>query len=103
MLVYRSPVYSTFSYSTLKLAKTSYNQTIQRASLAVQRLRLCVPSAGDLGSIPDQGNRSHVLQLNTFMPLLRCTTAKYTNQLKKNYWTFLGPVSWKVLTAVQLL
>ena len=29
----------------------------------VQRLRLCTPNAGGLGSIPDQGARSHMLQL----------------------------------------
>ena len=29
----------------------------------VQGLRLCAPSAGGLGSIPDLGNRSHTLHL----------------------------------------
>ena len=32
-------------------------------SLVVQRLRLCAPSAGGLGSIPGQGSRSHTLWL----------------------------------------
>ena len=29
----------------------------------VQWLRLCTPNAGDPGSIPGQGTRSHMLQL----------------------------------------
>ena len=32
-------------------------------SLVVQWLRLCTPNAGDPGSIPGQGTRSHMLQL----------------------------------------
>ena len=32
-------------------------------SLVVQWLRLCAPSAGGLGSIPDRDTRSHTLQL----------------------------------------
>ena len=32
-------------------------------SLVVQRLRLCAPNGGGLGSIPGQGTRSHMLQL----------------------------------------
>ena len=32
-------------------------------SLVVQWLRLCIPNAGSLGSIPGQGTRSHMLQL----------------------------------------
>ena len=32
-------------------------------SLAVQWLRVCTPNAGDLGSIPGQGTRSHIPQL----------------------------------------
>ena len=31
----------------------------------VQWLRLQAPSAGDLGSIPSQGTRSHMLQLKS--------------------------------------
>ena len=34
-------------------------------SLLVQWLRLCTPNAGDLGSIPGQGTRSHMAQLKT--------------------------------------
>ena len=33
----------------------------------VQWLRLCAPDAGGLGSIPGQGNRSHMLQLRVCM------------------------------------
>ena len=36
--------------------------TILGIFLVVQWLRLCVPDAGDLGSIPGQGSRSHILQ-----------------------------------------
>ena len=39
------------------------NASFARTSLVVQWLRLCVPSAEDLGSIPSLGNRFHVLQL----------------------------------------
>ena len=34
-------------------------------SLVVQWLRLHAPNAGDPGSIPDQGIRLHMLQLNS--------------------------------------
>ena len=34
-----------------------------RTSLVVQWLRIHIPSAGGPGSVPDQGNRSHLLQL----------------------------------------
>ena len=33
-------------------------------SLMVQWLRLCIPKAGDPGSIPGQGTRSHIQQLS---------------------------------------
>ena len=39
-------------------------------SQGVQWLRLCTPNAGGLGSIPGQGTRSHMLQLNTVTPVL---------------------------------
>ena len=39
-------------------------------------LRLHAPIAGGLGSIPDQGTRSHMLQLKVLMPLLRPITVK---------------------------
>jgi len=40
-------------------------------SLQVQWLRDCVFNAGDLGSIPDQGTRSHMPQLRVCVPQLR--------------------------------
>ena len=45
-------------------------------SLVVQWLRLCVPNAGVLGSIPGQGTRSHMLKLKI--------PPKKTNKQKKN-------------------
>ena len=39
--------------------------------VAVQKLRLHVPSAGSSGSIPGQGTRPHRLQLKACMPQLR--------------------------------
>ena len=42
-----------------------------KASLVVQWLRLHVPNAGVLGSIPGQGTISHMLQLRVRMPQLR--------------------------------
>ena len=37
----------------------------------VQWLRRPTPNAGALGSIPDQGTRSHMLQLRVSMPQLK--------------------------------
>ena len=45
----------------------------------VQWLRLCIPNAGDPGSIPGQGTRSHMLQLRVPMLQLRPGTAKLIN------------------------
>ncbi|TEA29203.1 hypothetical protein DBR06_SOUSAS14810008, partial [Sousa chinensis] len=44
-------------------------------SLVAQWLRLHTPNAGDLGLIPGQGTRSHMLQLSVFMPQLRSLPA----------------------------
>ena len=59
----------------------------------VQWLRLCAPNAGDLGLIPGQGTRSHILQLKDLAWCngdwrcqglqLRPSTAKYINNIKK--------------------
>ena len=38
-------------------------------SLEVQWLRISAPNAGDLGSIPDQGTRSHMPQLTVHVLL----------------------------------
>ena len=45
------------------LTKTCCQNTTSGASLVVQWLRLRAPNAGDTGSIPGQGTRSHVMQL----------------------------------------
>ena len=46
-------------------------------SLVAQGLRLLAPNAGVLGSIPDQGTRSHMLQLK----LLHATTKTQDSQI----------------------
>ena len=47
-------------------------------SLVVQWLRLQVPNAGSLGSVPDQGKRSHRQQIRAHMLQLKmlCATTK---------------------------
>ena len=47
-------------------------------SLVVHWLRLCTPNAGDLGSIPGQGTRSHMPQLKILRPVTKipCAAAK---------------------------
>ena len=47
--------------------KVGLKLSIQRDSLVVQWLRLHAPNAEGLGSIPDQGTRSHMLQLSVCM------------------------------------
>ena len=42
-----------------------------------QWLRLCAPNAGDLGLIPGQGTRSHMLQLK----ILHATTKTQGSQV----------------------
>ena len=42
----------------------------------VQWLRLRIPNAGGLGSIPGQETRSHMLQLRVCVPQLRPGAAK---------------------------
>ena len=58
--------------------KKSYDQPRQHirkqrhgTSLMVQWLRLCVPNAEGLGSIPGQGTRSHMTQLRVCMSQLK--------------------------------
>ena len=56
------------------------------ASLAVQWLRLCSPSAGGRGSIPAQGTRPHILQLRVHMlqlKILHATTNTWWSKKKK--------------------
>ena len=57
------------------------SKKINSAVLVVQWLRLCVPNPGDPDLIPDQGTRSHILQLRVHTLQLRCGTAK-TNKHK---------------------
>ena len=45
-------------------------------SLLVQWLRLHAPNAGGPGLIPDQGSRSHMLQLRSGTVKLKTTTVK---------------------------
>ena len=51
----------------------------------VQSLRLLSPSAGDPGSIPGQGTRSHMLQLRAHMLQLKllCATTCCLKKKKK--------------------
>ena len=66
-------------------------------SLVAQRLRLCTPNEGGLGSIPDQGTTSHMPQLSVHMlelkiplPQLRPGTDK---KIHKNKYIFLKTMS----------
>ena len=56
----------------------SLNMAIESAgtSLVVQWLTVHVPNAGDLGSIPGQGTRSHVLQVRVGMALGSVSSGK---------------------------
>ena len=55
-------------------------QNCQLSSLAVQWQRLHAPKAGGQGSIPGQGTRSHVLQLNVCMLQLKIPPATTKTQ-----------------------
>ena len=71
----------TTNWTSLKL-KTSLEKNIIKKwkckdlSWLVQWLRLCVPNAGSLGSVPGQGTRSHRSQLRFRMPQLRLSAVK---------------------------
>ena len=54
---------------------TKYQEKLVGTSLLVQWLRLHTPNAGDQGSIPGQGTRSHMLQLRARMPQLKTPQA----------------------------
>ena len=62
-LVYKSELHFFRIYSTRFSDKNPCSQQNQGTSLVVQWLRPHTPNAGDLGSIPGQGTRSHMLQL----------------------------------------
>ena len=49
----------------------------------VQWLCLHTPNAGDLGSTPGQGTRSHMSQLRVHVPQLRPSAAKKKKRKKK--------------------
>ena len=49
----------------------------QGTSLVVQWLRLCTPNAGDLGSTPGRGTRSHIPQLSVRMPQLKMLQQRF--------------------------
>ena len=56
----------------------------------VQSLRLLAPNAADLGSIPSQGTRSHMVQPRIRMPqlkILSATTKTWHSQI--NNFSFL--------------
>ena len=57
-----------------------------RASLVVQWLRLQSLNAGDLGSIPGEGTRSHMLQLRLVQPNQYFTEFQVYNIS----WTYMG-------------
>ena len=52
-------------------------------SLVLHWLRLHTPNAGDLGSIPGQGTRSHMLQLRFHMPQQKISHA--TRQIEEPF------------------
>ena len=54
---------------------TKYPEKLVGTSLLVQWLTLHAPNAGDQGSIPGQGTRSHMLQLRARMPQLKIPQA----------------------------
>ena len=56
-----------FGVNFLKVQGNVWRESL-RASLVVQWLRLQSLQAGDLGSIPGQGTRSHMLQLRLEQP-----------------------------------
>ena len=53
-----------------------------RTSLVVQWLRLSTPSAGDLGSTPGEGTRSHMPQLK----ILCAARKSWWSQINKYFW-----------------
>lgn len=57
--------------TTLETEVNSKIKYITGTSLVVQRLRLCAPNAGDLGLIPGQVTRSHMLKLRVCVPQLK--------------------------------
>ena len=68
-------------------------EEFQGKSQVVQWLRLCVPNAGSLGSIPRQGTRSHMLQWR--LKILHVATKAWHSQLKiSKYYKRRGISRW---------
>ena len=63
------------SMEVILCADIIYKNDIHETSLVVQWLGLCAPNAGDPGSIPGQGTRSHMLQPRVRMPQLKILCA----------------------------
>ena len=62
-------------------------QAFSGTSLVVQWLGFHAPSTGVLGSSPDQGTRSHMLQLRVHMPQLKILrAATKTRHSQINYF-----------------
>ena len=57
--------------TTLETEVNSKIKYITGTSLVVQRLTLCAPNAGGLGSILGQVTRSHMLKLRVCVPQLK--------------------------------
>ena len=73
-----------------KSYRTGVKNELEKASLVVQLLRLLTPNARDLGSIPSQGTRSHMVQPRVHMPqlkILSATTKTWHSQI--NNFSFL--------------
>ena len=79
-----------FATSLLIPLLSTFN-TSEWTSLAVQWLRLLAPNAGDLGSIPGQRTRSHMLQpslqaqLKFCIQQLRLSMAKLINDITSGF------------------
>ena len=73
-----------------KSYRTGVQNELEGASPVVQSLRLLAPNAADLGSIPSQGTRSHMVQPRIRMPqlkILSATTKTWHSQI--NNFSFL--------------
>ena len=54
-----------------------------RTILVVQWLRFCTPSAGDPGSVPNQGIRSHMLPLKILHATRKTRSSQINRYLKR--------------------
>ena len=74
-----------FLYFYKKLTRERTLEIYSPTFPVVQRLRLLAPNAGDLGSTPDQGTRSHLPQLRVPMLQLGPSAAKINSFKTKIY------------------